>query len=437
MPEHRTVADRRSLRPTPSGRTARGPGSREDGPVTSAPPVPLSSLLSTVLVPAAVFGIGQGAAVPVVALTALELGASLGEAGAIVAAAGVGQLLGDLPAGRIVSRFGERAAVVGGSVVGLVGVTLSLVAGSLWVLGLGVLLTGVANAVWGLARQSYLTEAVSVSQRARAMSALAGMSRLGFFIGPFLGAGAIYLVGTRGGFVVQLVAVLVAAVLMARMPDIVLERDRDGSSGRRIAVSLTSVVVAHGRLLRTLGSGALLLGLARAARGAILPLWADDLGISPATTSLVFGMSAAVDVLCSYPAGRLMDRYGRRVVAVPAMATLAAGYLTLPLADGVVSLTVVALVLGFGNGLSNGVIMTLAADVAPAATRAEFFAAWRLTHDTGMLAGPLVVAGIALVAPLGVAAVTVGGLTALGAGVLWTYIPVFAPFRRPREEPTS
>lgn len=432
MPEHRTTAVRSAALQT----AGEGVG-HEDGPMTSPAPVPFASLLSTVLVPAAVFGIGQGAAVPVVALTALELGASLGSAGLVVAVAGVGQLLGDLPAGRIVGRYGERAAVVGGSVVGLVGVVLCLVASALWVLGLGVLLTGVANAVWGLARQSYLTEAVAFSQRARAMSALAGMSRLGFFIGPFLGAGVIVVVGTRGGFAVQLVSVLVAGVLMARMPDIVLERDRDRGAGPRVTVSLGSVITEHQRLLRTLGSGALLLGLARASRAAILPLWADHLGISPATTSLVFGVSAAIDVLCSYPAGTLMDRYGRRVVAVPAMTTLATGYLVLPLADGVVSLALVALVLGVGNGLSNGLIMTLAADVAPAATRAEFFAAWRLTHDTGMLAGPLVVAGIALVAPLGVAALAVGGLTAVGAGVLWTYIPVFAPFRRSREEPSS
>lgn len=393
-----------------------------------APTGTFRSLLPTVFVPAAVFGIGQGAAVPVVALTALELHASLGTAGLVVALGGVGQLLGDLPAGRIVSRYGERAAILGGSAVGAVGVGLSLVAWSLWSLGLGVLLTGVANAVWGLARQSYLTEAVPASQRARAMSSLAGMMRLGFFVGPFLGAGVISLVGTRGGFAVQLASLVVAGLLMARLPDIEKERDRDLAAGPRAPVTLASVLVVHRRLLCTLGAGALLMGLARASRGAILPLWADSLGLGSATTSLVFGVSAAIDVACSYPAGRLMDRYGRRFVAVPSMTVLALGYLALPLADGVVSLSVVAIFLGIGNGLSNGVIMTLAADVAPAATRAEFFGAWRLTHDAGMLAGPLAVAGIAVVAPLGVAALAVGALTALGAGVLARYIPVFAPW---------
>lgn len=49
-------------------------------------------------------------------------------------------------------------------------------------------LLGLAQAVWGLARQSYLTAVVPFGQRARAISTMAGMSRLGFFVGPFVTA---------------------------------------------------------------------------------------------------------------------------------------------------------------------------------------------------------------------------------------------------------
>lgn len=68
----------------------------------------LRPLLPTVFLPSAVFGIGQGAGSPVIALTARELGASVGVAGVIVALVGLGAVLGDLPAGRVVARFGER-----------------------------------------------------------------------------------------------------------------------------------------------------------------------------------------------------------------------------------------------------------------------------------------------------------------------------------------
>ena len=397
--------------------------------MSTAPPGPSApswhSLLITVYLPAALFGLGQGAAAPVVALTARDLGASLGVAGLVVSLAGLGTIIGDLPAGRLVVRLGERGAILLGSAVGAVGVVLCLVAQSVWLLGVGVALTGLANAVWGLARQSYLAEVVPVVMRARAMSTLAGMMRLGFFLGPFLGALVIHDVGARGGYAVQLGAVLLAALLMAHLPDV-----GGGGAGGRAAdtaprATLGDVVLTHRVLLTTLGGGALLMGLARASRMAILPLWADHLGLDPVTISLVFGVSAAVDVAVSYPAGLLMDRFGRRAIAVPSLLVLAAGYLLLPLAASTPVLAVVALVLGIGNGLSNGVIMTLGADVAPAATRAAFFGAWRLMHDSGMFVGPLAVAGIAVLAPLSAAAVTVGAATLFGAAVMWRYIPVY------------
>ncbi|SDB93376.1 Predicted arabinose efflux permease, MFS family [Sanguibacter gelidistatuariae] len=385
------------------------------------------SLFATVYLPAAMFGLGQGAAAPVIALTARGLGASLGVAGLVVALAGLGTIIGDLPAGRLVVRLGERGAILLGSAIGVVGVALCLFADTLWLLGAGVVITGLANAVWGLARQSYLTEVIPFARRARAMSTLAGMMRLGFFVGPFLGALAIHAMGARGGFAVQLGAVLLAAVLMARLPDLPGSgpASRSAAAGSSRRVTLGDVIVTHRRLLATLGVGVLLMGLARASRMAVLPLWADHLGVDPVTISLIFGVSAAVDVAVSYPAGLLMDRLGRRAIAVPSLLILAAGYLLLTLATSTPTLGVVALILGVGNGLSNGVIMTLGADVAPAATRAAFFSAWRLMHDGGMFVGPLTVAGIAVLAPLSVAAVTVGAATVLGAAVMWRYIPVY------------
>lgn len=396
----------------------------------AAPPVRLAW---TVHVPAGVWGVAQGAAAPVVALAAREHGASLGVAGLVVALAGLGQLIGDLPAGRLVSRFGERRSIVGASVLAVAGVALCLVSWSVVSLAVGVFLAGLSQAVWGLARQTYLAEAVPFARRARVMSSVAAMMRVGFFVGPILGAAAILAVGTRGGFAVQLVAVCVTAVLMGRVPDVGRSPRASAAPGDVAAreAGLWRVLVEHSRLLRTLGLGAALMGLSRTARTVLLPLWADLLGVDAATTSLVFGASAALDVLVSIPAGYLMDRFGRRALAVPSLAVLATGYLTLPWAGDVASLAVVALVLGFGNGLSNGVIMTLGADVAPPAQRAEFFGAWRLLHDAGAFAGPLVVAGTALVAPLAAAALVVGATSVAGGAVFWRYVPVWAPWPRP------
>ena len=68
-----------------------------------------------------------------------------------------------------------------------------------------------------------------------------------------------------------------------------------------------------------------MISAARATRQSIIPLWADAQGLDAATISVIFGLSAAVDMLLFYPGGAIMDRYGRVFVAVPAMIVLGAG----------------------------------------------------------------------------------------------------------------
>jgi hypothetical protein len=90
--------------------------------------------------------------------------------------------------------------------------------------------------------------------------------------------------------------------------------------------------------------------------------------------------------------------------------------------------------MGIGNGFGNGVIMTLGADVAPPAIRAEFLAAWRLTHDAGMFLGPLAVGAAAATAvPLGLAVAGLGVVSTAGGGFMYRYIPQFAPWPRQPE----
>ncbi|RPA10229.1 MFS transporter [Gordonia sp. OPL2] len=392
----------------------------DDGvPIADLGARPLRSLASTVYLPAAAYGIGQGAAAPVMVLTALDMGASGAVAGLTVAVVGLGQVLGDMGSGQIVARLGERRSIILASAVAVCGVLLCIVAQTIAMLCGGILAVGLANAVWGLARQNYLSLAVPFAWRARAMSLFGGSMRLGFFLGPVVGAGAIALGGVRGGFVVQLVAVVVAGLLMVRLPD------PDGAQRSDSAVGLATTLSRHRRLLATLGMGSLLLGIARAARDSTLPLWTDHLGLSAATASLVFALGAGVDVLCAYPAGHLMDRFGRTFVAIPSILVLALAYLLVPFTGSLVTLAAVSVVLGIGSGFGNGVIMTVGADVAPANGRAEFLAVWRLSHDAGFLLGPLSIAGLAAIAPLAAAVFAAAGLSAAGAFLLARYVPKY------------
>lgn len=385
--------------------------------VTGAPRTRLRSMALAVFVPSAVYGIGSGAAAPMLPLHALELGASVGTAGVVVAMMGFGLILGDLPAGWLVARTGERRAIALGSLACAVGLLIAILAPNIAVFALGLLVNGAAGAVWGLARQTYVVTMVPGADRGRAFSALAGWMRFGFFAGPFLGAGAVHWLGPVGGLWIQFVATVIGGVMVFAMPE------PEGAPAVVSDHTIRSVVVQHRRLLGTLGLGALLMGAARAARQSLLPLWAVHIGADAATTSLVFGIAGAVDVLMSYPSGILLDRYGRRAIGVPAMIGFAVGYAVLPFAGSVAGLTAVAVLLGFANGLSNGVIMTVGADVAPPEQRAEFLGAWRLTHDIGMFAGPIAVGAISAVTVLGAAAGTLAVAGLGGAAAMYRWFP--------------
>ncbi|WP_431970644.1 MFS transporter [Nocardia sp. bgisy134] len=390
-------------------------GNTVEKPALADAPVRLRSLTWSVFVPMGLYGTGAGAAAPMYALRALDLGASVGLAGVIVALGGLGMVLTDLPAGRIVARIGERGAIGLGSLLGLVGILAAILAPNLGVLAAGMLLNGAAGAVWGLARQTYIVAVVPPADRGRALSTLAGAHRLGFFCGPFLGAGLVHGMGPNGALWLQCVTTVLAGFAMVAIRDI-----DDAASGGH---TLRSVVVENRRLLGTLGSAALLTGAARASRQALLPLWAAHIGLSPTATSLIFGVSGAVDVLMSYPAGVWLDRRGRRATGVPSMICFAAGYAVLPWTGTAVTMGLAAVLLGLANGISNGLIMTVGADVAPEDRRAEFLGAWRLTHDVGMFAGPIAVGVISSVAVLGAAAFALAVSAAAGAVAMYRWFP--------------
>ena len=117
--------------------------------------------------PSLLFGLGEGAIYPILALSARDLGASSAQAGLIVALIGIGSMMANLPAAALANRYGERRAMIGAAVFSLAALALCLAARTPWVFGLGVLMIGLTSSVFLLARQTYLIEAVPPPMRAR------------------------------------------------------------------------------------------------------------------------------------------------------------------------------------------------------------------------------------------------------------------------------
>ena len=170
-------------------------------------------------------------------------------------------------------------------------------------LGIAVFVTGLANAVFSLARQAYLTEVVPIQARARAMSTLGGMFRLGSFVGPFAGALVVSRFSIGAAYAFAAAMSLLAAGLVAFLPDVSAIAPTTPESAAR-QPGVLSVLATHRRVLLSLGLGVLLISAVRASRQVIIPLWGEAAGIGPATTSLIFGISAGVDLLLSIRGAR-------------------------------------------------------------------------------------------------------------------------------------
>jgi len=159
----------------------------------------------------------------------------------------------------------------------------------------------------------------------------------------------------------------------------------------------------------------------------VIPLWADHLGLAPTAASIIYGLVAAIDMSVFYPAGTIMDRHGRLWVALPSVLLMGGALMATSLTTGVVSFLIVSLILGFGNGISSGIVMTLGADSSPAHGRTEFLGIWRLIADVGNSLGPVILSAITAAASLTIGVASVGTLGLAAAAVLWRWLPKRSP----------
>lgn len=378
--------------------------------------------------PSLLYGLSTGAMLPITALTARDLGASVAVSGMIAALMGIGSLVSNLPAAALAARVGERRAMMGAAVFGMVALLLCLLATHVAVLAAGVFMVGMASAVFLLARQSYLTDAVPLPMRARAMSTMGGTTRIGFFLGPLLGAAFIQWLGLSGAYWVAMLGMVGTGIIAYAYPDLVSNASGGAGPGQR-GPSTRQLVRENARVLATLGVGVVLVSVLRASRQVVVPLWAEHLGLEATVISLIYALVAAIDMAVFYPAGKVMDERGRVWVAVPCVALMGAALMLIPLTSTPLVFVLVCLVLGFGNGIGSGIVMTLAADAAPVQGRTRFLGVWRLMSDIGSSGGPALLAGITAAASLAPAIATIGAFGWVAAVLFWRCLPHGTPPR--------
>ncbi len=399
--------------------------------------------------PTVLFALGEGAVIPLLPVIAAELGADVPTAALVVSALVVGQLVGNIPAGWAVARVGERVTMAFGGVLALGGVAGLLVAPSLPGLAAAVFLIGFCAATFGLARHSFMTSRVPLAYRARSLSLLGGTFRLGMFVGPFVAALLLAMLQDERATVWFFGACLIATVLLVLLgpdPEVVASPSAstastgdDVDTGEAVSGSIPlqrragvfRTMWQYRGVLSRLGVAAASLSAVRSARQIVLPLWGVSIGLDAQTIALVVGVSGAIDFVLFYASGQVMDRFGRLWAALPAMVLMGAGFVALSfthdLTQSALWFALFAAVLGVGNGLSSGILLTLGADVAPQADPAPFLGSWRTLTDAGGAIAPLTVSALAAAFSLSIATATMGVIGLLGALAFLRWVPRFVP----------
>ncbi|GAB3610548.1 MFS transporter [Humibacter ginsengiterrae] len=406
--------------------------------------------------PTALFSIGEGAVIPIIPVLAHNLGAGLALAGFIGGMIMVGEMVGDIPSGWVVSRFGERRSMIGSALLCVVGLVICLLAPGDLMLTIGVFLIGLATSVFALARHAFMTGYVPLQYRARALSTLGGVFRGGWFVGPFISAGVIALFGNAHAvFWVHIVMCLASTAVLIIVPDptekIVASRPVSSATTGGVAVpasqapdirdagrveaeqrteGLFRTIWTHRAVLLRMGTCAALISALRSSRTVILPLAAVAIGMSATNTALIIGIAGAVDFALFYTSGQIMDRFGRLWSALPSMLGLSVTHLALAFVSDQTWFTVVAIAMAVVNGVGSGILMTLGADLAPRSDPAPFLGAWRFTNDVGQAGAPMLVSGVTALFSLAAASVSMGVLGLVGAWMLVRYAPRYIPRRR-------
>lgn len=372
------------------------------------------AILSTVSFTVA---LGFGIVAPAIPTFARQFGVSVAAAAGVVSVFALMRIVGALPAGRMVDRFGEPGVMAAGLAVVAVSSVLAGFSQSfaeLLVLRGG---GGVGSAMFSISAQALLLGAVPGGQRGRASGLFSGGFLLGGISGPAVG-GLVAEWSLRAPFFIYggllVVPAILAAVVLRRAPN------RRPATARPPARALATLRYAvRDRTYRAAASANLADGFAAlGVRGALVPLFVRDvLHQSMIWTGIGFLLFAALNGAALVPGGWAADTLGRRPIIVAGCVISAAGMVMLALLPGLCSYLAALAVAGFGSGLL---------DVAPAAMIGDIIdhgggtlvASYQMAGDVGSVAGPvaggLLVDSASYAAAFGLAAVVLSGAAVLG-----------------------
>ena len=344
--------------------------------------------------------LGFGAMVPSLPLYAQSFGVPTSAIGMAVAAYGLARFVSAVPSGQLSDRLGRRPTLAIGGLVSAIGnlccawanaypefVVARFVAGA----GAGLILT---------TGQVVLADISSPAQRGRSIAIYQGTFLFAVGIGPFPGG----LLAEHFGLAAPFVAYGVASLLAAIVAWFAVSETRDLWRVAAPTEAPARPPLAHQLRLLAGKIGFVLVSLISLMNAvvrtgglfAIVPVLATTLlGLSVGAIGFALMLGSICGLLAAYPAGWLADRFGRKIVIVPATAMTATSMLLFCVAPNYGWFIAAAIVWSVASSIGGAAPATYAADSAPLGMNATAMSAFRMTADAGYVIGPLLLGLIA------------------------------------------
>jgi DHA1 family multidrug resistance protein-like MFS transporter len=384
----------------------------------------------------AIVGINQlgfGSIVPVVPLYAQAYGVSEALIGLAIAVYGLARFTSSAPAGWIADRAGRRWSLFVGGLATVLGNILCALAPSYPIFLVGRFVAGSGASMVLTSGQIVLADITEPATRGRTMAIYQAVFLFAVGFGPIPGGFLAQYGGLSAPFwVYGFVGAIVAVLALWRLPETRPAGAREPAQGNEFVFRRQLVSVLRHRPLLLIGL--VTFGNFFARTGALftlVPLRAErEIGLSP--SQIGFGLAAVsvVSLVMAYPAGVLVDTFGRKVVIAPATLFSGLGLVGFAFAMSYPWFLLACVTWALASGIGGGAPAAYAADVSPPGMTAAAMSAYRMLSELGYVVGPTV---------LGLAAETIGIRATLVAtavvivglgGLFWLAAPETWPGRR-------
>ncbi len=365
----------------------------------------------------AVNQLGFGSIVPALALYARSFDVTQSAIGLAIAVYGLARFLVAVPAGQLADRLGRRSTLAIGGLLSAVGNVLCAIAPDYPAFVAARFVAGAGAALVLTTGLIVIADISTPSNRGRMMSAYQGVFIFAVGIGPLPGGLLASHWGLAAPFLAYAATSLVAsAVAWLAIPETRTVRPADEPAAAAVSYrAQLRLLIAH--------RGFMLVSLiafvnAVARTGAlfnIVPILARDrLALEPDRIGFGLALASIVGLAVAYPTGVLVDRYGRKIVIVPATIMSGLSLVLFVLAPTYAWFLVACAAWSVAMGISGAAPAAYAADTAPPGMNAAAVSSYRMLADMGYVIGPI---ALGLAADLAGIDATLGGTAVLLVGV--------------------